>query len=137
MTGPSWPRRGRATTLTLLGLVGAISLSAPTARAGGCHVEERPTLGLTRSLDPSVLLGDPEWQTASILPNALDPVRLVPRPCSEEFPHAPGAAGVLLPAALTPAFEGPRDPRPSRLAAEPPTLHPLHHPEIPDRPPRP
>lgn len=136
MTGPPWPRRVRATTLVPFVLLGMVSFSARTAQATGCHVQERPTLGLTRSLDPSGLLGDPVWQAATHASGSRVRLRLVPRPCSEEIPNAIGSTGDLPSIAPTAAFATTRDLPQAGLASEPPTLHPRHQSEVPERPPR-
>jgi hypothetical protein len=84
---------GRLCVLTVLGLVWLAIDSCP-ARAQGCHVPERPTLGYTTTTAANQFDLDALW-----MPIVQHDAQVIPRPCSGDVargtvPH-PAAAAVM------------------------------------------
>jgi hypothetical protein len=135
---PVVPRPGRSTWRAALA-VGLLWLTVgPAAReadAQGCHVPDRPALGLDH---PGLLLGlapaaEPTRATSTPAPAA----RLGRPPCSRELPGSPTPpvlpdAPALVPAATDP----PAVPAARASATECARPRPRHLADAPDRPPR-
>ncbi len=82
MARPAPIRWVRPTLPVLLGLA-VLVLGASRARAAGCHVDERPTLGLTGAID---LTENPGQETGF---DAGPSGQIAPHPCEGESPTTP------------------------------------------------
>jgi hypothetical protein len=109
-----------------LALAGPELLARP-AKAAGCHVPDRPVLGLSAT-----------WMVASAPGSDLANAAIGRRPCSGEVPGGTLAASVisLVPAVTPEAPQTPLSAGKSRLAVEHGPLHPILDRTVRPRPPR-
>jgi len=121
----------RLLTLALLGGLGVLASPRPAA-AGGCHVAERPVLGLSH---PGDLLPDAGFlaRDGYVQP----PAQVAPRPCTGDEPGGLERANPIGAVALTTGLSVIARPPSRRLIPEPSTVRPIHLPTSLDRPPRP
>jgi hypothetical protein len=127
----SFPKAiGRLCVLTLLGMVG-LAADARPARAQGCHVPERPTLGFSTNST-----AHPFDIDALRSPTVETKVQVIPRPCSGDLAGVSAGEPTigLAISASWPAWET-ESPSGWILALEASDC-PLDHPSRIDRPPR-
>jgi hypothetical protein len=122
---------GRLLVLTILGLVW-LAIEPCPARAQGCHVPERPTLGYTTTASSDQFDLDALWLPRFHQAEA----QVSPHPCSGDFargsvpqPVAPAVMGELCPPGAAPGVSG-------WITSAAPRTRPLDDPSRIDRPPR-
>ena len=129
-----WSGRSAWRIALAIGLLWIIAgPAANRADAMGCHVPDRPALGLDHA---SLLLGEPAALDRA--PDASDPpARLGRPPCSQELPGStPSTVATEIPSPDLVTAYTPPDPGVRLPAETQPDQRPLHIADTPERPPR-
>ena len=121
----------RVAAFALLGMIWAFADARP-ARAMGCHVADRPTLGLS---DPWGFTSLAEGATTGLLADRPTP-RVFPKPCSGDVPGSPERQGAAQSPALALAGAVADPPPYARFVIPDPLVRPIRLPDDRDRPPR-